>query len=533
VELHRMPAEYTATVRSKGLKVNPVILALIMFCTVCSSCDQSILLGSQYTQCIYRSDNTADCSLQTSVAFPFPNIGAEVCLHFVDEDKQLPVSTIKIKLISDSYIMPLSTEYWTSIPLLSSSASTSCSGSTSCNGGECVNLPNGTPRQKFFCLPRCGCINCGCISCDPSCVTVASQFQSDPGSATRVAVPVFGNRLLTVEIRIDNNPPIVKIFSNAAVQQVSANLTSSVTANFLPPNFFSDLRLLLIANSNSAIKLARADQVSARGFPSWDLYGALQAADSTLLSLNSFILPAWRLVYYATRDSVIYHGGPSNFPLSMFPSLSANPVNGFLLVGNNTHLVALSTDLQLVPTFSLANTGNYDITIDVVQVCPKAISFTSYGCYDCPEGFLLQINVYSTTSPGSVLIGIDDPRYQCFPSVAFIDVNLDFKMNLTCTTQLKLVNFDISFTNLLCSDSISIVTELNDPSPLPVNGTDIQGKIPFLNPDSGFSDWWNSLTGPLVTFKVMFIVGSVVLFILLTLPLIFFALRMMQGYRMV
>jgi hypothetical protein len=523
---------YTPKIHPKGNVINPVTLAILLFCCTCSACDQSIILGSQYTQCIYRTDSTAECSLQTSVAFPFPNIGAEVCLHFVDETRNLPVSSVKIKLISDTYVLPLSTDYWTSTAIFSSTAATSCSGSSSCNGGACVNLPTSTSNQKYFCLPRCGCANCGCVSCDPSCVSVAAQFLTDSGSATRVVSPVFGTRLLTVEVRIDNNPPNVISFQDATVVQVNGNMTASVTANYLPPNFFYDLRLLLSNNANGNIRLARSDQVSAVGFPSWDLYGAIQSPSLPLLLSNSFIIPAWRLVYYATRDSVIYHGGPVTFPVNNFPSLSSNPVNGFLLVGNSSHLVALSTNLQLVPTFSLANTGNYDVTIDVVQVCPKIVSYQSFGCYDCPEGFLLKINVYSTTSSGSVIMRISDSRYQCYPSVVFIDTNTDYSLNLTCVTQLKLVSFDITFSNLLCSDVLNVVTELNDP-PFPnYNGTEIAGHIPFLDPSSGFSDWWDSLTGPLVTFKAMFIIGIVVLGFLLSLPLIFFVLRMCQGYRM-
>ncbi|QYK37505.1 MAG: putative glycoprotein [Hailar virus] len=479
------------------LCLSPASAACISTTTVAIPTTQCTLLNGNYT-----------CQTSLNANINLLHLGDTACFRFTNQQGDT-IGTLNVLYDLSLYVAPLSPIYYTSDWL-----GLSCS-HKSCRNDHPCSLSDGCPSDSTLlnsvltpqcvvypgrtkCESSCGCAGCGCFFCSDACLISRAAFQ-----------PVG----LPYQVKTIGS---VSVYPRLTVEYNFNGTTVSSTSDLFNPLSTPDFTLNLVGSYQAAttsISLGAAafssDGASALYYSYSDYnnpqFGVIGDVQSSLINGFSnppynFIFPDSSISQITSSSSVDYQfpqSGISRARQTPFPLLK----DGIIYTADSERLYGLNPNAPAITVAMSSSHTSFSLVSETV--CPKYVSHSISGCYNCPQGFTITFNAFSACRPGSVSVVVEG-NFLC--TTSFVTLNTtSLPSILYCISQQKQIEGTIKLLGDT-EEHFPVLTVLNEAPPLSPN--DFQRFYGNFTPTfNSAANFWDSLTGSAFIAKYAVVAG--------------------------
>lgn len=411
-ESPRMLAEQGQVRKSKHA-VRLGYFMLLGLLGVAQACDAGIFQQATFTNCV-RNGTIETCNVAFQLTFSLQTQGTQVCIGLMNGTE--PLGTFLVTYSERIDRISLTQLYITSGWTGHSESDRECCNEGGCSG-NCEstyvkpNVPKlNQPEVENYpgfagCRRGCGCASCDCFFCCESCIYSGYGIVPD-GNFHGVAE--FGQRFQNpmVNIRFESTAipawDINLSFSGQSMEREGFRFTIIGSLVGDTPDF-ADRKFIWKDHNNAWIGFASDPNSPAVGG-----VGDIQAPTTEQLmtaSPNAFLIPAdiATKAEHSQRDEWLFasNGLPA---VNNYPKLPTMFNGQFWFWDGVTELLTASISNPGALLMTMETTASVKINRIVNVVCPRFFIDSIGGCYQCSQGFMIQITAWSVCLPGTVTV---------------------------------------------------------------------------------------------------------------------------------
>jgi hypothetical protein len=523
-----------------------MICLILLVSPVNSECLGTTILSDNIMTCT-DSPSGNECHLTLNLQAILPTLGSSVCFTFYDNVNNEQVGEIFVGLSSVISKATLTQQYFTSDWDYEVSSAKYCAETTTWCGSNyfgntpgCKEItttnssmlsgPSTFYPGKTTCVASCGCAGCGCADCSDACLYYRFGYKPK-GGAWRVAdiTSIVNTPVLTVK-QVFGNKTILSKLNFVGVSAEMDGITYTNIGQLSSPEGLFNGRSV-ISNANEAYLFNSATV----GAPTFGVPGDIQSNYYDWLEAFPyyFAFPAGNPDVILQPNKVLVNEIPSGIQ-NMVNSGSKFPKNINNVLWAFTPQYLIGTQITPSPVIMYIHTEvPYAFTALTTKVCPNLRTVEMTGCYNCPQGASLTIFAKSDCDEGSArLTFISNSRVTLFQD--------SITLNITETAiVVPIISFDMNVQGVIDlfaygkHSNMSFSGVLDEPPVINSFPGNLTGSVFETNSDisQSFSDWWNSLTGPLAIVKYVVTVIIGVIILSLISAAIFMSYRFYKGYK--
>jgi hypothetical protein len=524
-------------------EIYPMTLALLLLLCISSSkaeCISNTVLSSNIIQCA-NIGSIKECNLVINTQVIFPTLGSEACITFVDPVSNIVIGNMTLKYEQMIRRATMKFQYWTIDYDFDAISQMFCPTTNDlCEDGSCSCI---TLQEKshvtgdFYNYPGwtvCdsvpGCAGNGCVFCSQAEVLGRIIMRTK-------GVPYYVNEIIGIspypqisyDIWVGDTNLYSSVYLNENNYYTNDNITIQLIGEITNPlNIeFGDLKI--IGNSTN-IFLGYANSFQE---PSFGAIGDIQSQFHSWLETPPFYAsyPQQPPFYSLSENTVRVLDSESGIRKNLKNYLEFPLIyGGVLWEANPNQLTGIDSNPGAVQIF-LTTPDSLKMQFTQTFVCPVLIDFSYSGCFSCFNGASLNILAKSSCDSGSVLLLLTTSnRVSYYQSSIYLQtISTNFTIPIFSLDK----NLEITVTLSYKSQSVNLTKAgiLDNPPKIQVNDINFTGSTSAPDPSNlSFSDWWNSLTGPLNIAKWLV---SVFLGIFGLVLLISFILMLIKGIQVI
>jgi len=376
-------------------------------------CSTVTVTEGSFTNCVDDgTKKTCDLAMDVEITMPFSK--SKACITVTD-DTSGKVAWFEISYLTEESDVTLSTIYYTSAFYAKGFTSHRCYGSGSnCLYDRCANSTTYTRTANgeliafdeltkypgiTDCRRGCGCAACGCFYCVDGCIYRGYSI-----------IPMGKGAVVQKPVLLNNRPYIAVNYTDRNGSKILETRVDLLIYNIdkyrfeFDGSFQSDFDFLdgqKVINDGNYTWFQEASELNE---PECNTVGDIQAGTTSLLDgpnanfefngdcftwepqFEKDELRETAAGYYKLRED-------AKFPLKL---------GGDIWTYNDNHMLTNKTAGGGI-SFTLILDGTFSVTMLSTSVCPKVdMSYHASGCFNCDEGFTINVTLWSVCLPGVV-----------------------------------------------------------------------------------------------------------------------------------